>query len=203
MKSKIFFRICVVAFVIALLMVGCANDQAAYGPSNHSKLALALGLSKEEACKVIGIEQEQMTEFVIQTYSTPLKAELAGQTFDVILSFDALSEKEELLQIMYRAIYADQSDTTAQAVKAVVETLEEQYGEPSRRSNSWDEAAPIPEGYTYWDLTETVSQELSAYMKQLEEQYGGSAYYQLSLQISLEENECVVTMKYVVGVNPA
>lgn len=203
MKHKFFTCICAVVLVIALLLAGCANNQAALGPSNHSKYASALGLSKKEACEVIGIQQEDMTEFVIAIFSTPLKAELAGQTFEVNLSFNALSEEEELLQIIYRAIYSDLSNTTVEAVNAIASALEEQYGEPSRRNDSGDEDEQIPKGYTYWDLTETASQELSAYMKQLEKEYGGTAYYELVLHVNPYDDTCVVDVSYVVGVTPA
>ena len=202
MKNKFFVSVCAVVLTVALLMVGCGNNQSVGAPSNHSKYASALGLSKEEACKIIGIRQEEMNEYVIETFSTPLKAELAGQTFDVHLSFNALTEEEELLQIIYRTIYPDLSDMTVQAVDAIVAALGEQYGEPSRQNSFQEEGDPIPRGYTYWDLTETVSEDLSAYMKQLEAEYDGPAYYELELHITEDEGSCVVTLRYRVGVIP-
>lgn len=200
MKNRFFVSICVVVLAAAVLLTGCSNKGE---PSNHSKYATALGLSKEEACKIIGIQQEDMTEYVIETFSTPLKAELAGQTFDVSLSFNALSEEEELLQIIYRLILPDLSDTTIQAVDAIVDALGKQYGEPTQQSSFRKEEKPIPLGYTTWDLTETVSQELSTYMKQLEEEYGGPAFYELQLQISEDEGTCVVNANYLVRVVPS
>ena len=200
MKNRFFVSVCAVILATAVLLAGCSNKGE---PSNHSKYASALGLSKEEACKIIGIRQEEMTECVIETFSTPLKAELAGQTFDVHLSFNALTEEEELLQIIYRAIYPDLSDATVQAVDAIVAALGEQYGEPSHQNDLREKDDQIPKGHTCWDLTETVSQELSAYMKQLEEEYGGSAYYELELQVSEDEGACVVTLRYKVGVIPS
>lgn len=203
MKYKCFVCICATLLTMALLLAGCPDAQPMGEPSNYSKLAPALGLSKEDACKVIGIQQEDMTEVVIETYSTPLKAELAGQTLDVLLSFNALSEEEELLQIKYRAIYPDLSDTTVQAVDAIVAALEEQYGEPTRQSDSRKEDERFPVDYTYWDLTETVSEDLAAYMEQMEKEYGGTAYYELVLHVDPHEDTCVVNISYVVGVTPS
>lgn len=203
MKTLVRRSVACILLVAILLMVGCSNTQTVGEPTNHSKYASALGLSKEEACKVIGIQQKDMTEVVIETYSTPLKAELAGQTFEVLLSFNALSEEEELLQIIYRVIYPDLSDTTVQAVDTIVAALEEQYGEPTRQSDSRKKDERFPVEYTFWDLTETVSQELSAYMKQLEKEYGGTAYYELVLHINQDEDACIVDISYVVGVTPA
>ena len=192
---------CVLLF--AVLLVACSNTQLVGEPSNHSKYASALSLPKEEACKIIGIEREDMSEIVIETFATPLKAELAGRTFDVRLGFNALSEEEELTQIIYISIYPDQSDITVQGVDAIVTALTERYGEPSQQSDSWKEDEPIPYGYNYWDLTETVSQELSAYMEQLEEEYGGPAYYQMVLSISEDAGACAVKITYMVGVIPS
>lgn len=203
MKNKFLISICAVILVMALLLAGCSNNQVIGEPSNYGKLAPALGLSKEETCKVIGIQQEDMTEIAKETFTTPLTAELAGQTFDVLLSFNALSEEKELLQIKYQVVYPDLSDTTVQAVDDIVAALGERYGEPTRQSDSRKEDERLPAAYTYWDLTETVSEDLSAYMKQLEAEYGGTAYYELILHISQDEDACIVGISYVVGVTPS
>lgn len=200
MKNKFFVNVCAVILVTALLLAGCSNKGE---PSNHSKYASALSLSKEETCKVIGIQPEDMTEVAKGLYSTPLKAELAGQSLDVLLSFNMLSEEKELLQIKYQVVYPDLSDTTVQAVDGIVAALGERYGEPSNQNTFQEEGDPIPWGYTYWDLTETVSEDLSAYMKQLEAEYGGPAYYELILNISQGEAACIVSISYVVGVIPS
>ena len=202
MKNKLFARVCAVLLVAALLMVGCSNGQAVIGPSNHSKYVTALGRSTEEACKIFGIRQEDMTEVAKGLYATPLTAEFAGQTFDVRLGINLMTEERELLQIVYLTVYPDVSDATIQAVDAIVAALKEQYGEPTRQSESRKKDERLPESHTYWDLTETVSEDLSAYMKQLEEEYGGPAHYQLELDIVDDEEGCWVNMKYIVGVIP-
>lgn len=203
MKNKLFTRVCVAVLIAALLMVGCSGTEGVSGPSNHSKYASVLGLSKEEACKSIGIQQEDMTETAKGLYTTPLTAQFAGQTFDVYLSVNTLSEKQELLSIKYCLKFADLSDTTIQAVDDIVDTLKEQYGEPARQSDSQREDERLPAAYTYWDLTETVSEDLSAFMKQLEAEYGGTAYYELLLNVDQYEGICEVVISYIVGVTPS
>ena len=203
MKNKLFARVCAVLLVTALLMVGCSNSKAVIGPSNHSKYVTALGRSKEETCKIFGIRQEDMTEVVKGLYATPLTAEFAGQTFDVQLGLNLMTEERELLQIVYQTVYPDISDATIQAVDAIVAALNEQYGEPTRQSDARKKDERLPQPYTYWDLTETVSEDLSAYMKQLEEEYGGPAYYELELQVSAGEDGCWVNLRYKVGVMPS
>ena len=203
MKNKLFARVCAVLLVTALLMVGCSDSQAVIGPSNNSKYVTALGRSTEETCKIFGIRQEDMTEVVKGLYATPLTAEFAGQTFDVRLGLNLMTEERELLQIVYFTVYPDISDATIQAVDAIVATLKEQYGEPTRQSEFRKKDERLPEPHTYWDLTETVSEDLAAYMKQLEEEYGGPAYYQLELDIANDEEGCWVNLKYIVGVIPS
>ena len=203
MKNKRFTRVCAVLLVTALLMVGCSNSKAVIGPSNHSKYVTALGRSTEETCKIFGIRQEDMTEVAKGLYATPLTAEFAGQTFDVHLGLNLMTEERELLQIVYQTVYPDISDATIQAVDAIVAALNEQYGEPTRQSDVRKKDERLPQPYTYWDLTETVSEDLSAYMKQLEEEYGGPAYYELELQVSTDEDRCWVNLRYKVGVMPS
>ena len=203
MKNKLFARVCAVLLVAALLMVGCSNNQAVGGPSNHGKYVTALGRSTEETCKIFGIRQEDMTEVAKGLYATPLTAEFAGQTFDVRLGVNLMTEEKELLQIVYLTVYSDVSEATIQAVDAIVAALNEQYGEPTRQSDVRKKDERLPQPYTYWNLTETVSEDLSAYMKQLEEEYGGPAYYELELQVSSDEDGCWVNLRYKVGVIPS
>ena len=203
MKNKLFARVCAVLLVAALLMVGCSNNQAVGGPSNHGKYVTALGRSTEETCKIFGIRQEDMTEVAKGLYATPLTAEFAGQTFDVRLGVNLMTEEKELLQIVYLTVYSDVSEATIQAVDAIVAALNEQYGEPTRQSDVRKKDERLPQPYTYWDLTETVSEDLSAYMKQLEEEYGGPAYYELELHVSSDEDGCWVNLRYKVGVIPS
>ena len=200
MRHKVFICICTVALAVALLLAGCSNKGE---PSNHSKYASALSHPLEETCKIIGIQQEDMTEVVKGLYSTPLKAELAGQTLDILLGLNLTTEEKELLQVVYRKVYPDLSETTVQGVNALVTAVSEQYGEPSQQRNYQEEGEQIPMGYTQWDLTETVSEDLATYMKQLEEEYGGPAYYRLDLEVSEEEGTCYVSLKYMVGVIPS
>ena len=200
MKNKFFASVCAIVLVTAVLLAGCSNKGE---PSNHSKYATALGRSTEETCKIFGIRQEDMTEVVKGLYATPLTAEFAGQTFDVRLGVNLMTEEKELLQIVYQTVYSDVSEATIQAVDAIVAALNEQYGEPTRQSDFREKDERLPEPYTYWDLTETVSEDLSAYMKQLEEEYGGPAYYELELRIADDEEGCWVTLRYIVGVIPS
>ena len=199
MKNKFFASVCAIVLVTAVLLAGCSNKGE---PSNHSKYATALGCSTEETCKIFGIRQEDMTEVVKGLYATPLTAEFAGQTFDVQLGVNLMTEEKELLQIVYQTVYSDVSEATIQAVDAIVAALNEQYGEPTRQSDVRKKDERLPQPYTYWDLTETVSEDLSAYMKQLEE-YGGPAYYELELQVSADEDGCWVNLRYKVGVIPS
>lgn len=200
MKNKFFASVCAIVLATAVLLAGCSNKGE---PSNHSKYATALGRSTEETCKIFGIRQEDMTEVVKGLYATPLTAEFAGQTFDVQLGVNLMTEEKELLQIVYQTVYSDVSEATIQAVDAIVAALNEQYGEPTRQSDFREKDERLPEPYTYWDLTETVSEDLSAYMKQLEEEYGGPAYYELELRIADDEEGCWVTLRYTVGVIPS
>lgn len=200
MKNKFFASVCAIVLATAVLLAGCSNKGE---PSNHSKYATALGRSTEETCKIFGIRQEDMTEVVKGLYATPLTAEFAGQTFDVQLGVNLMTEEKELLQIVYQTVYSDVSEATIQAIDAIVAALNEQYGEPTRQSDFREKDEWLPEPYTYWDLTETVSEDLSAYMKQLEEEYGGPAYYELELRIADDEEGCWVTLRYIVGVIPS
>ena len=197
MKKKFFASVCAIVLVTAVLLAGCSNKGE---PTNHSKYATALGRSTEETCKIFGIRQEDMTEVVKGLYATPLTAEFAGQTFDVRLGVNLMTEEKELLQIVYQTVYSDVSEATIQAVDAIVAALNEQYGEPTRQSDARKKDERLPQPYTYWDLTETVSDDLSAYMKQLEEEYDAPAYYELELQVSADESTCWVTLRYKVGV---
>ncbi len=187
-----------VYMLVAALLVACSNTHAV-----GEQCPSVLGLSKEEACEVLGVKQEELNEVARGTYNTPLKAELAGQVFDVSLGFNTLSEEQELLCIIYRLNFADLSDDTVQAVDAIVAALGEQFGEPTGHNDFKGKDKIIPTGYTTWDLTDTVSKELSAYLKQLEAEYGGPAYYQVNLQIGQLDGSCEITIEYRIGVIPS
>lgn len=205
-------KLLVIALVVAMLgCAGCApsggNTAQADEPPGNDVMVGLIGKTKTEVLTSLSLKEEDLTEFSLYNYMTPLEISYVGVKMNVLLQFGPFDDI--LNGVIYMAAYEDEAEHAAKDMLAVAKEMQAAFGTPDfgNASRAWEMSEEeIVTAITddkhlakehYWYITDRATSSMKDYMEKLAETdlyqgyntMGMACGYQCSLALSAYEEE--------------